>query len=328
MENTVVRPGKVLGYFKKISGIDFLSIVIAYILIVIFFSVFSEHFLSIRNLLNIGMYASIIGVSACGMTLVIISGNIDLSVGSIMALSGMVVGSMLPETGSIIPALLMGLIMGAFCGAFNGFFITRIKVNAFITTIATMQMFRGVAYIISKGKTITILNPGIKFIGRGFTFGVPNALIIMVLMVVVYALIANYTVFGRRLYIIGGNINAAYLSGINVSLTVMLVYILNGVMAGIGGLILCSQIGASMPQSGTGIEFEVISAVILGGTSLSGGKGSLIGTLIGGLLLATLNNGMVMLNIPSYWQSVIIGVVLVFAVSLDVIKNSKEIKQG
>ncbi len=292
-------------------------------MIVIFFSISSEYFFSMRNFLNIGMYASIIGISACGMTLVLVSGNIDLSVGSIMAICGMVVGRLLPPTGSVIPAFLAGLAVAAACGAFNGFLITRIKVNAFITTIATMQIFRGVSYILSKSKTITISNPGMRWIGRGTTLGIPNALILFILFVGIFFFIAKYTVFGRRLYIIGGNSQAAYLSGINVSRTVFLVYVLNGLVAGVSGLILSSQIGAAMPQSGTGIEFEVISAVILGGTSLAGGKGSLIGTFIGGLLLATLNNGMVMLNIPSYWQAVIIGVVLVFAVSFDVIKNRR-----
>lgn len=317
------QKGLIQSLMKNIKVVDFISIILAYIVIVIFFSVSSEFFFSVRNFLNIGMYASIIGISACGMTLVLVSGNIDLSVGSIMALCGMVIGTLIPETGNVLPSFIAGLAAAALCGAFNGFLITKIKVNAFITTIASMQIFRGISYILSKSKTITISNPGMRWIGRGTTAGIPNALILFVLFVAVFYFISRYTVFGRRLYIIGGNSQAAYLSGIKVSKVIFFVYVINGLAAGVSGLILSSQIGAAMPQSGSGIEFEVISAVILGGTSLAGGKGSLIGTFIGGLLLATLNNGMVMLNIPSYWQAVIIGVVLVFAVSFDVIKNRR-----
>jgi ribose transport system permease protein len=309
--------------FGKAKTVDFISIILAYVVIVVFFAFSSEYFFSVRNFLNIGMYASIIGISACGMTLVLVSGHIDLSVGSIMALSGMVLGKMIPETGSVLPYFILALVVAGIAGAINGLLITKVKVNAFITTIATMQIFRGISYILSKSKTITIPNPGLKWIGRGYTLGIPNALLLFVLFVVLFYYISRYTIFGRRLYVIGGNAQAAYLSGIHVSRIILLVYIINGLAAGVSGIILSSQIGAAMPQSGSGIEFEVISAVILGGTSLSGGKGSLIGTFIGGLLLATLNNGMVMLNIPSYWQSVIIGVVLVFAVSFDVIKNRR-----
>lgn len=316
-------PTIVSRLFGKAKTVDFISIVLAYIVIIIFFALSSEYFFSVRNFLNIGMYASIIGISACGMTLVLVSGHIDLSVGSIMALSGMVLGKMIPETGSVIPYFIIALLVAGIAGAINGLLITKVKVNAFITTIATMQIFRGISYILSKSKTITIGNPGLKWIGRGYTFGIPNALLLFVLFVLLFYFISRYTIFGRRLYVIGGNAQAAYLSGIHVSRIILLVYIINGLAAGMSGIILSSQIGAAMPQSGSGIEFEVISAVILGGTSLSGGKGSLIGTFIGGLLLATLNNGMVMLNIPSYWQSVIIGVVLVFAVSFDVIKNRR-----
>ena len=175
----------------------------------------------------------------------------------------MVIGKVLPDTGSVIPAFIAGLIVAGLCGAFNGFLVTKIKVNAFITTIATMQIFRRISYILSKSKTITLSNPSMGWIGRGVTFGIPNALILFVFFVALFYFISRYTVFGRRLYIIGGNYQAAYLSGIHVTKIIFLVYIINGLAAGVSGLILSSQIGAAMPQSGSGIEFEVISAVIL-----------------------------------------------------------------
>jgi len=315
-------------FFKNFKSLDFLSILIAYIIVIAVFSTSSPHFLTIRNFLNIGQYAAIIGTAATSMTLVIVSGNIDISLGSIVALSGMFVGAFTPadpsNIGGLLFAMLMGVVVGAVCGAVNGFFVTKVKVNAFITTMATMNIFRGIAYIFSSGKSITVTNPGLGVIGRGRLFGVfPNTLIVLAIAVVIFWIIAKYTVFGRRMYIIGGNSTAAYLSGIKVDHSIWIIFIINGAMTGLAGLMTCSQLGAALPQGSVGLEFQVISAIILGGASMSGGKGSMIGSLFGVLLLATLNNGMVMMEIPAYWQLVVMGAVLILAVSIDVLKTRK-----
>ena len=186
-----------------------------------------------------------------------------------------------------------------------------------------MEIFRGATYLVTNGKAVTITNDVIKTIGRSYTLGIPNAVIIMLITVVLFTLLARYTVFGRRIFVIGGSGQVAYLSGINVSGTLMALFVINGVMCGLASVVYCSQLGAAMPTNATGMEFDVISAVILGGASLSGGKGSIVGALFGALLLGTLSNGMVMLNIHTYWQQVISGVVLVLAVVLDIIKNKR-----
>jgi ribose/xylose/arabinose/galactoside ABC-type transport system permease subunit len=260
------------------------------------------------------------------MTLVLVSGNIDISLGSIVALSGMVTAAFTPQnpqnTGGLFFAMFMGILTGALCGVVNGFFVTRIKVNAFITSMATMNIFRGIAYILYGGKSIPVTNPGMAVIGRGRLFGVfPNTLIVLAIAVAFFWFVAKYTVFGRRLFIIGGNATAAFLSGIKVYNSIFWIFVINGAMTGLAGIMTTSQLGAALPQGSNGLEFQVISAIILGGASLNGGKGSMIGTLFGVLLLATLNNGMVMMQIPAYWQLVIMGMVLILAVSIDVLKT-------
>lgn len=311
------------GFFKKMMAIDFMPLILAYAIIIVFFSVTSEYFLSLNNFLNIVLYAAVIGVLACTMTLIIVSGNIDLSIGSVIAFSNVIMGTMLQNGVHPALAIITALLAGVLTGIFNGVLIAYVKINAFITTLAGMQIFRGLSYIITDGKSLTVSDEFIKFVGRGYVGVVPVAAIIMVIFVIAFALIAKYTTFGRRIFVIGGNPQVAYLSGVNVKRSILGMFAINGLVCGVASLIYCSQIGAAMPQSATGMEFKVISAVILGGASLSGGKGSIVGAMFGALLLGTLDNGMVMLDIQTYWQQVIIGVVLVLAVLMDIIKNRR-----
>jgi ribose/xylose/arabinose/galactoside ABC-type transport system permease subunit len=310
--------------FTKLKKLDFLSLIIAYIVLIVFFALTTQHFFTWSNFMNIMLYASTTGVLACTMALIIISGNIDLSVGAIIALSGVVIGIILKAGGNIWVALAASMAVAALTGLYNGLMIAYVKVNAFITTLAGMQIFRGAAYLISDGKTISVASSDVlKWVGRSYTLKVPHAAIIMVGMIVLFALIAKYLAFGRRIFVIGGSLNAAYLCGINVRRTLLKLFVVNGLVCGVATWIYCSQIGAAMPQSATGIEFKVISAVILGGASLSGGKGSIVGAMFGALLLGTLDNGMTMLNIQTFWQDVITGIVLILAVVLDILRNKK-----
>lgn len=314
-----------LNFLKQFKSLDFISILIAYIIVIAVFATSSPHFLTMGNFLNIGQYAAIIGVMSTSMTLVIVSGQIDISLGSIVALSSMAVGIFTPQdagnVGGLLLAMLMGILTGAFCGAVNGFLITKLKIGAFVATMATMNIFRGAAYIISSGKSIPIANQSLGVIGRGRFLGIPNTLFILLAAMIVFWFVAKYTVLGRRMFIIGGNSAAAHLSGIKVDKSILTIFIINGAMTGLAGLMTASQLGAALPQGSSGLEFQVISAIVLGGASMSGGKGSMIGSLFGVLLLATLNNGMVMMEIPSYWQLVTMGAVLILAVSVDVLKN-------
>lgn len=308
---------------KSLAIYDYLPLLIAFALIIIFFGIFAPHFFAIKNFLNILLYAANVAILSCTMTLILVAGHIDLSVGSVIALAGVILGKCLSSGMNVWLAILITLLVCVVTGIYNGLMITKVGVNAFITTLAGMSIFRGVAYLLTNGKSIPIADPVIKAIGRGYTGAIPNAVIIMLLMVVLFSLIAKFTSFGRRIYVIGGNAQVAYLSGINVSKTLTGLFILNGVVTGLATLVYCSQLGAGMPQSATGMEFQVITAVVLGGTSMSGGKGTIVGALIGAALIGTLNNGMVMMNINSYWQDVISGIVLVIAVVFDIIKTKK-----
>lgn len=309
--------------WNRIKGFDYLPLIIAFAIIIAFFGITTNHFFAIRNFLNILLYAANVGILACTMTLILVSGNIDLSIGSVISLGGIVLGTCLNAGASTFVAILACVGVCMLTGLYNAVMITRVHVNAFITTLAGMQIFRGSAYIITGGKALTITNDAVKLIGRGYSGPIPNAVIIMLAIVVLFSLIAKYTTFGRRIYVIGGNANVAFLSGIDVSKNLSLMFLLNGLLCGITTVVYCAQLGAAMPQNATGMEFDVITAVVLGGTSMSGGKGTIIGSIIGALLIGTLNNGMVMMNIQSYWQDVIGGIVLVIAVIFDIIKNRK-----
>lgn len=306
---------------KQSAISDYLPLIIAFAIIVAFFGIMAPNFFAVRNFLNILLYAANVAILACTMTLILVAGHIDLSIGSVIALAGVVLGKCMEGGMSVWASIGITMLVCLLTGLYNGIMITKVKVNAFITTLAGMQIFRGIAYLMTSGKSIPIADPVIKAIGRGYTGAIPNAVIIMVIMVVGFSLLAKYTTFGRRIYVIGGNANVAFLSGINVDRTLIGVFALNGLVTGIATLVYCSQLGAGMPQNATGMEFDVITAVVLGGTSMSGGKGTIVGALIGAILIGTLENGMVMMNINSYWQDVISGIVLVIAAVFDIIKN-------
>ena len=295
----------------------------ALFLLVVFFTIMSPHFLTTRNLLNIGLYAAIMGTVACSMTFINVSGCIDISVGSQIAAIGMITGKLLIDYKlGIGPVIVLSLLAGVFFGCFNGFFITVFKLNPFITTIATMQILRGTCYLINDGSSYVLANPVFQFIGRGRLFGqIPISLVIMLTVYLIFFIISKYTVFGRTIYMVGGNPQASFLAGIKVMRVKAILYMLHGAMAGIGALLLSAQTGAALPQAALEINMQALSAVILGGAGLAGGRGTILGTLIGVLVLCTLNNGMVMLNIQSFWQQVVIGSVLILSVSIDAVKS-------
>jgi ribose transport system permease protein len=299
-----------------------MTLLFVYIGVTVIFAILSPLFLSVDNFMKIGLYSAQMGVLSTGMTMALLSGGLDISVGSMMALVGMVCAIQLQRGTGAVLTVLLGLFVGALCGMLNGVIITKGRVNAFITTLGTMTIFRGLALIYSSGKTILINNAGYNLIGRHYLFGVvPIPLLIMVVMFVISALVLKYTTFGRRVYSVGGNEQASFLAGIPVETTRFLVYVIIGVCGGMAGIMLSSQSGAGIPSAASTINMEVISAVILGGTSLSGGKGKIIGTVLGVLILSTLGNGLNMLSVPSFYQEVIRGVVLIAAVIFDTMKN-------
>ena len=306
----------------QIKRIEFLPLIFAYFLMIVFFSITTQYFLSVKNFMNIALYASIVGILACSSTLVVAAGKIDLSPGSVMALTSCVMGIITHNGQSIWVAIAACMAISMFAGALNGIMISYVGINPFIATLATMQIFRGFAFILTNALSMTIIDPVLKFIGRSYLFGViPHSLILMIIVAVIFVYVANKTTLGRKFFVIGGNERVAFLSGINVKFTIVILFIIHGAVTGIASVLWTSQIGAALPGAAMNVNFQAISAAVLGGVSLAGGKGSVAGAIVGALMMGTLNNGMVMLDVSSFWQDVIIGFVLVFAVTLDIIKN-------
>ena len=309
--------GKVL---KKAKKIEFLPLLLAYAIIVVFFSITSPYFLTVKNFMSIALYSSIVGILSLTTCLILAAGQIDFAAGSVIALGSCIMGIMIRSGYSVWTAMLACLVLAALTGAFSGFLISYVGLSNFIATLAGMQMFRGIAYLITNARSITINSPVFDFIGRSRTAGIPNAAILLLFLLIILSLMAKYTVYGRRIFVIGGSKTVAYLSGINYKLDTLKLFILHGFVTGIAAIVYTAQLGAALPTAAQNTNFTAISACVLGGVSLTGGKGSLVGAVVGAILLETLNNGMNMIGVSSFWQDVITGLVLIFAVSLDIIK--------
>jgi ribose/xylose/arabinose/galactoside ABC-type transport system permease subunit len=310
---------------RNLSG-EF-GIGIAFILEFILFALLSPYFFTPDNLLNVSLQASITAIIAAGMTFVILTGGIDLSVGSLVAFAGIVATTVLktglPPVVGFILAILAGLAVGSLSGAFAGFCITRFNIAPFIVTLATMTIWRGAAFVWTDGRPVWELPAGFAFLGTGRLLAVPVPTIIMVLTFVASHIILTRTRFGRYVYAVGGNIEAARLAGIRTWRVLVNVYVLSATLAALSGILLASRMNSGQPNAGVSYELDVIAAVVVGGTSLSGGAGSIIGTFIGAMLIAVLRNGLNLLNVNSYVQQVIVGVVILLAVMLDQIRRHR-----
>ena len=312
---------------KKLLKVDYIAVIVALILEVAIFGILSPYFFTMNNLLTILQYCALTGLVALPYTLLMISGNFDMSMGSQVALVSCVVATICHDNtigwGTVLLSILAAMIIGGICGYLNSVFILKVGLPPFIATMAMMQALRGVAYLLTNGSSIMVTSKVFGILGRKKTFGIPNTVYILVVFIIIFAFIAKYTVFGRRAYTIGGNKTAARLSGINVHRNVTILYIINSAMCGLVGMLYTSQLGAAIPSSNANFAFDVISAVVLGGCAMDGGKGTMAGTIMGVLILAILDNGVRMLNVSSHWQLVCSGVVLLIAVSLDSLKQKR-----
>ncbi|WLR51358.1 ribose ABC transporter permease [Bacillus tianshenii] len=288
-------------------------------LIIVILSILSPNFLALNNILNVLRQVSINALIAFGMTFVILTGGIDLSVGSILALGAALTAGMLAAGMDPTLAMLLGLLAGAAMGAVNGLIITKGKVAPFIATLATMTIFRGLTLVYTDGRPITGLSDSMVFqmMGRGYFFGIPVPVLWMLGSYAILFFILKKTTFGRRVYAIGGNEEASLLSGIRVDKVKIWVYSLTGMLSALAGIILTSRLNSAQPTAGTTYELDAIAAVVLGGTSLSGGRGWIFGTLVGALIIGVLNNGLNLLNVSSFYQQVVKGGVILLAVLLD-----------
>lgn len=294
------------------------GLLIAFALICLGLTLSTPRFLTVQNLMIIVTQVSINALLAFGVTFVIITGGIDLSVGSIVAVVGVVAASFAhPDTYPVVVPIALGLLTGLGFGALNGLVITRSNVPPFIVTLGTMTIGRGLALILSKGRPVSNLSDAFNFLGGGKLFGVPTLILVLIVAFVACSVMLRKTIWGRYMYAIGGNEAASRASGIGVPNVKMLVYILSGGLAALAGILLTSRISTGQPNSGEGFELDAIAAAIIGGTSTSGGTGTMTGTLLGALLIGVISNGLDLLNVSSYYQQVVMGVIIVGAVVLD-----------
>jgi len=301
-----------ISKFQSIIGLVIFSIII---------SLMNDRFMTSSNILNILRQTSINSIIAAGMTFVIITGGIDLSVGSTLALSGAVAAFLISTGTPPVLALLAALLVGASIGFLNGIAITKGKLQPFIVTLATMTVFRGATMVFTDGKPISAgYEKGAEFLstlGNGYVMGIPIPIIIMIVVFLIGYFILTQTTFGRYVYSLGGNEEATKLSGVNTDRMKVIVYSISGFLAALAGIIITARLSSAQPTAGSGYELDAIAAVVLGGTSLAGGVGSILGTVTGALIIGVLNNALNLMNVSSYYQLLAKGVVILIAVLLD-----------
>ncbi|UFP93874.1 ABC transporter permease [Gloeobacter morelensis] len=287
---------------------------IAVLIEIVVFSAIAPGFFTLENFINISLQTAIFGILAVGMTLVILTGGIDLSVGSVVALAG-VSGAMVAQTGGLgMPA---AILVGGGVGLFSGLLVAYFRVAPFVVTLAGLTIARGLAFLLTGGRSIGGLPPDFTFWGQKQLGLLPLPVLILVAVVAGGYFLLTRTVFGRQIYAIGGNAEASWLAGVPVQGVLVAVYLINGLLAGLAGGVLAARLGAGIPNSGQLYELEVIAAVVVGGTSLSGGRGGVLGSLLGALFIGTLGNGLNLLGVDPYLQKIVLGVVILAAVLVD-----------
>ncbi|MCQ8279613.1 ABC transporter permease [Acetobacteraceae bacterium KSS8] len=295
------------------------GIVVALIVIVVALSFMNPYFLTVRNISNIFLQISINGFLATGMTFVMLAGGIDLSVGSVLAAGGIVAAGLVSGDHAYAPwvGILAGLGTGALLGAVNGGLVAYLRVPAFVATLGMLSTARGITEVYSGGMPIPDLADGFVELGQGRLFGITIPVWIYLACIVVAVVITRNTRFGRYVYAVGGNARSAVTSGINTKLVIFTTFVLSGLLAGLAGMILTARTTSGLPQAGIGYELDAIAAVVIGGTSLSGGVGTMVGSLLGALIIGVINNGLDLMGISSFYQHIIKGVIIVGAVLFD-----------
>lgn len=303
---------------SKIS-LEKLGPLLALVVLVALVTFMKPNFIAPTNLFNLLRQVSTNALIAFGMTFVIITGGIDLSVGSTLALTSALMAGLIASGFDPMLAMFFSLISGALLGAFNGLLITKGKMAPFIATLATMTIYRGLTLVYTDGNPITGIGESFifKYVGRGYLFGIPFPVILMLISFAILYVVLHKTTFGRKTFAIGGNEKASLIAGIKNDRIKIGVYAISGLMASLAGIIITSRLNSAQPTAGASYEMDAIASVVLGGTSLSGGRGRIMGTLIGALIIGTLNNGMNLLGVSSFYQQVVKGIVIIIAVLLD-----------
>jgi ribose/xylose/arabinose/galactoside ABC-type transport system permease subunit len=298
---------------KKISGY---IIILAIVIETIVFAALAPQFLSVDNFVNIAISIAVIGILAVGMTFVILTGGIDLSIGSVAALAGVAAALISLKFGVLI-GFAAALVVGIGCGILNGAFVAYFRVPPFVVTLAILTIARGLAFILSEGRSIGNLPGDFSWLGKTSVFGLPLSVLIMLATVAAGWFVLKHTTFGRYVYAVGANAEATFMAGINVKAVTFRVYVLNGLLVGLAAIVLASRLGAGVPNSGLQYELDVIAAVVVGGTSLSGGRGSVVQTLLGTIFIGILNNGLNLRGTDPYLQKIWLGLVILLAVLFD-----------
>lgn len=298
------------------------GLIIVFLLVCGIFAILSPIFLNVSNLINVLRQVSIIGTAAVGMAILMISGGIDLSVGSNLAFSGVMVAIMMNQFKlPVILAILITFLAALSIGFINSFLVTRIKIPPLIATLGMMGAIRGLGYVITNGYPIYDFPASFTFIGKGYIGPIPVPIIIMLIVFLAGFILLTKTPLGRHLYSLGGNEEATRLSGIDLTKTRFIAYALCALLTGLAGMILLGRINSAQPSAGSGFEMDVITAVVLGGVSISGGEGKIANVLLGVLIIGVISNGLVLLNVPDYYQMVIKGLTLLIAVGIDKLSN-------
>lgn len=313
---------------KKLLKSDKLGLLIALVIIMVVFSVLTGNkFLTIANIRNIAISSAIVGLVVIGECYLLIVGHVDLSPGSVAAFSGVLVSLLLTKGVPLLLAILLVMAFGLFIGFMNATLVNKLNLEPFIATLAAMSIFRGLAYIICDGKAVFVTNSAFLKLGTGRLFGIiPYPVLICVIFFIVAIVILNRTRFGRSVYMVGGNANAARLAGINAQKVRMRIYMAASALAALGGILQAGRMSSGQPTAAEGLEFDAVTAVVLGGVAMSGGVGTMGGAVIGLIIMQSFNNGLMMLNVPSFWQTVSRGLLLIAALSFDFIRNRKRDK--
>lgn len=294
-----------------------LSPLIGLVVLIVVLSINSAQFFTVDNMFTVLRQISTNALIAFGMTFVILTGGIDLSVGSMVALSGAITAGMMANGASTASSVLIGLGVGLAMGLVNGALIAFGNVPPFVGTLATMTIYRGMTLVYTGGMPISRLNSSFAFIGKGYIFGIPFPVVIMIISFLILSLILKNTKFGKHVFAVGGSEQTAYFSGINVKIVKLLVYVLAGVLAAASGIMLTSRLNSAQATAGQNFESDAIASVVVGGTSLSGGKGWIFGTLIGAAIIGVLTNGLNLLGVHSYYQQIVKGIVIIGSVLMD-----------
>lgn len=304
------------------------SAVVPLVVIFVFISLLRpETFLTSSNIMNVLRQAAVYAIMAVGMTFPIITGGIDLSQGSLLAVVAIVAGMLLESTGNVFLAVTAGLVIGAVVGALNGTVIALLNMPPFIMTLGTMRALRGVALLLTKGTPVDITMDSFRTMGTGSFLGVPIPVYLFVAVAALAQVILSKTATGRYIYALGSNVEAAQISGVKIMANRVKAYLISGVCVAIAAILYMSRLGSAQPIAGEGYEMEAVAATVIGGTSIVGGEGSAMGSIIGAVVVAIIKNAMVLLKISTYWQSIVIGLVIVVSVSIDIIRKRLEARR-